>query len=203
MTRTPLVLIAAAATILALSACANDSDVTAAGASTAAGTSATERPTRTPTEDTGHNAADVMFAQMMLPHHEQAITMSELVLDKDGIPDEVARLAEQIMSTQETEARQLTDWLDQWGERGLHESGMSEMEGVLTDAEVQRLSEAEGADAARLFMEQMIAHHEGAVTMAEGQVLNGSYPPAINMADAVIDAQRHEIMTMNDLLDNE
>ncbi|HLR95571.1 MAG TPA: DUF305 domain-containing protein, partial [Jiangellaceae bacterium] len=61
-------------------------------------------------------------------------------------------------------------------------------------------SDAEGTDAARLFLEQMIAHHEGAVEMAQTQVDDGSNPDAIELAQTIIDAQTTEIQQMQDLL---
>ena len=94
----------------------------------------------------------------------------------------------------------------QWGEPtqpdnmgGDHD--MSQMEGMLSDEELQQLSDAPVLEAAELFLNQMIAHHEGAVAMAEDQVENGTYPPAVDLAQTVIDTQQQEIDTMRQLLD--
>ncbi len=57
-----------------------------------------------------------MFAQMMLPHHSQAIEMSDMLLDKQDIPADVTALAEQIKAAQGPEIAQLESWLEQWGE---------------------------------------------------------------------------------------
>ena len=56
-----------------------------------------------------------MFAQMMIPHHEQALEMSAIVLAKDGLDPEVAKLAEEIQAAQGPEIEQLEAWLDEWG----------------------------------------------------------------------------------------
>lgn len=204
MNRTSLLLAAAtAATALALSACTTDGDDTTASPATTTGTSTSEQSTaETDAKATEHSAADVMFAQMMMPHHEQAIVMSDILLAKDGIPDEVTRLAEDIKAAQDPEIAQLTQWLEQWGEPVAPQDGhdMAEMDGMLTEQQLQQLSDTEGTDAARLFMEQMIAHHEGAVTMAEDQLADGTYQPAIDMAQTIIDTQKQEIDTMQDLL---
>ena len=152
-----------------------------------------------------------MFAQMMMPHHEQAIEMSDIILAKDGVPAEVTTLAEEIKAAQGPEIAQLTEWLEQWGEpvmpadehggHGGHD--MSEMKGMLSEEELQELSDAPGPEAATLFLEQMIAHHEGAVAMAEDEVANGSYQPAIDMAQTIIETQQAEIDEMKKLLDGQ
>ena len=205
MNRKPLLLTAAAAvTVLALSACTTDGDETAAGDTTTAATSVVgETDTDASAEAGEHSEADVMFAQMMMPHHEQAIEMSDIILAKDGIPEDVTQLAEEIKAAQGPEIQQLTEWLDQWGEPTEPQDGhdMAEMDGMLGDDELQQLSDAEGTDAARLFLEQMIEHHEGAITMAEDEVADGTYPPAVDLAQTIIDTQQQEIDTMRDLLD--
>ena len=116
-------------------------------------------------------------------------------------------LAEEIKAAQGPEIQQLTDWLEQWGEPveaqddgGGHD--MSTMEGMLSDDELQQLRDAQGTDAARIFMEQMIAHHEGAVTMAEDEVADGTYQPAIDMAHTIITTQQQEIDEMRDMLNS-
>lgn len=203
MNRTALLIAAAAATALTLSACTTAGDDSSAGTSTTGSAPTSEQSTsQTPAEVTEHNAADVMFAQMMMPHHEQAIVMSDIILAKDGIPADVASMAENIKAAQGPEIAQLTEWLEQWGEPTAphNDHSMSEMDGMLSEQQLQQLSDSEGVDAARLFMEQMIAHHEGAVTMAEDQVADGNYQPAIDMAHTIIDTQQQEIETMRGLL---
>jgi uncharacterized protein (DUF305 family) len=62
-----------------------------------------------------HNDADVMFAQMMIPHHEQAIEMSDMILAKDGVNGEITELAQQIKDAQAPEIAQMRGWLAGWG----------------------------------------------------------------------------------------
>ncbi len=205
MNRTPLLLSTAIAAILALSGCASDSDDTGTvTTSSASASSVGESTTEVASEATQHNEADVMFAQMMMPHHQQAIEMSDIILAKDAIPTEVIRLAGEIKAAQRPEIDQLTKWLGQWGEpiapHGGHE--MARMDGMLSDDELAQLSEAEGTDAARLFLKQMIGHHEGAVTMAEDEIADGSYQPAVDLARTIITTQQEEIDTMRGLLDS-
>lgn len=197
---------AAAAVLLGLSACSGTGTESETTGTTATTTSAAESAAEH--SEAEHSEADVMFAQMMMPHHEQAIEMSDIILAKDGVPAEVTTLAEEIKAAQGPEIAQLTEWLEQWGEpvmpadeHGGHD--MSEMEGMLSEEELQELSDAPGPEAATLFLEQMIAHHEGAVAMAEDEVANGSYQPAIDMAQTIIETQQAEIDEMKKLLDGQ
>ncbi|WP_205475895.1 DUF305 domain-containing protein [Dietzia sp. Alg238-R159] len=206
MNRKKLVMTAAAAAVLlGLSACTSDETDTASETTTAVETTATSGSSTTEQaeESAQHSEADVMFAQMMIPHHEQAIEMSDIILSKDDVPADVTSLAEEIKAAQGPEIQQLTDWLDQWGEPTQPEDMDMDMgmEGMLSDEELQQLSDAPGPEAAELFLNQMIAHHEGAVAMAEDQVENGTYPPAVDVAQTIIDTQQQEIDTMRQLLD--
>ncbi|GMA32341.1 hypothetical protein GCM10025875_23330 [Litorihabitans aurantiacus] len=73
--------------------------------------------TATPTEDRAgdHNDADVMFAQMMIPHHEQAVEMSDIVLADPSVMPEVSDLAQQIKDAQAPEIETMSAWLADWG----------------------------------------------------------------------------------------
>ena len=153
-------------------------------------------------EMTDINDADVMFATMMIVHHEQAIEMSDIILAADGVVPEVTALAQQIKAAQGPEIDRLEGWLDDWGvgadERDT--DGMGHGDGMMGDDDLAALRAAEGPEASRLFLEQMVAHHEGAVEMAQAQVDDGSDPEAIELAQTIIDAQTDEIRTMQDLL---
>ena len=196
--------------VLGLAGCTSDETDTAHDTTTAVeqdtSTSGESATTDTAAETAQHTEADVMFAQMMIPHHQQAIEMSDIILAKDDVPGQVVELAEEIKAAQGPEIEQLTTWLGQWGEptqpedtHGGHD--MSEMEGMLSEQELQELANAPGPEAARLFLEQMITHHEGAVAMAETEVADGTYPPAVDLARSIIDTQQQEIDTMRQMLD--
>ena len=170
---------------------------------TASGCSADVQPAPT-VED--HNEADVQFAQEMIPHHRQAITMSEMALDHGG--PEVTALAEQIQGAQQPEIDTLTSWLQSWDEEvpePMDESEMNsmdhaDMEGMMTPQDMERLGDADGAAFDTMWLEMMIEHHDGAVTMAEAQVANGASPEAIEMAEAIAESQEAEITEMEALL---
>ncbi|WP_262001095.1 DUF305 domain-containing protein [Microbacterium sp. Mcb102] len=150
----------------------------------------------------GVGDADVMFASMMIVHHEQAIEMSDIVLAASGIDPAVTELAERIKAAQGPEIEQLEGWLAEWdvSSDDRDASGMGHGDGMMSEDDLTALREAEGTAASRLFLEQMIMHHEGAVEMAQAQVDEGSDPEAVELAQTIIDAQTDEIQEMKDLL---
>lgn len=150
------------------------------------------------------SAADVMFAQMMIPHHEQAIEMSDIVLTADGIDPGVVELAEQIKAAQQPEIDQMNEWLDEWDAGGsmAGHDGHGSMDGMMTESDLQALEDADGDEASRLFLEQMIVHHEGAIAMAEREVAGGRHEGAVTMAREIIEVQKGEIEHMREMLES-
>lgn len=161
--------------------------------------SVAQAPQNAPIED-NHNDADAMFAQMMIPHHEQALAMSETVLAKDRIDPAVADLAQQIAAAQAPEIERLTDMLEVWGEPVTPEAMNHSMDGMMTPEQMEQLEEADGSEAATLFLTQMIEHHEGAVDMAEQELAEGQNREALQLAQEIVEAQVEEIGTMERLL---
>jgi uncharacterized protein (DUF305 family) len=166
--------------------------------------SATAAPSTASAE--AHNDADVMFAQHMIPHHQQAVEMSDMVLGKQGIDPRVTELANQIKAAQGPEIQQMQGWLTQWGTPAMppmsgHDMpGMQGMQGLMSEQDMTALKDAQGVDASKLFLTQMIAHHEGAITMAQTEIKDGQYVPAVEMARAIVTTQQQEIDTMNGIL---
>ncbi|GAB3272205.1 DUF305 domain-containing protein [Sinomonas notoginsengisoli] len=147
------------------------------------------------------NAADAMFAQMMIPHHEQAVEMSGIVLSKPGLDARVAALAEQIKAAQAPEIATQRGWLAAWGQpTAMAAAAGHGMEGMMTADDLGGLKAAGASDAAKLFLTRMIAHHEGAVTMARTELSSGSNPEAVSMATSIIGSQTQEIEQMKSLL---
>ena len=144
------------------------------------------------------NNADLMFTTMMIPHHEQAIEMADLILDEDGIDPRVVTLAETIKAAQGPEIELMESWLDEWG------TGMGEMggmgDGMMSDGDMRALEDATGDEASQLFLEQMIEHHEGAIDMAQSEVDNGEDPEVTGLAESIIQSQTAEIATMREIL---
>lgn len=159
----------------------------------------------------GHNAQDVSFAQEMIPHHQQAVEMSDLALAQASSP-KVKDLATRIKAAQGPEIEMMKGWLSSWGEpvsstsgdmAGMDHGGggMAGMAGMMTDTQMKDLKAAGGAEFDRLFLTGMIGHHEGAVTMARTQLDTGRYQPAKQLAQAITDGQQKEITEMQGLLD--
>ncbi|VXC07144.1 CueP family metal-binding protein [Citricoccus sp. K5] len=199
LTKNTLILGAAIVAALTLGSCAGE---TGTGPSHSAGTSSAESPAAASGEV---DQADVMFAQMMIPHHEQAVEMSDILLAKEGLTPEVVTLAEEIRAAQAPEIEQMNDWLEDWGvdPRATDHGSMDHggMDGMLAPAELERLEQADAAEATRLYLEGMIEHHEGAVQMAEDEIAEGQHPEAVALAEAIIETQNAEIREMRDLLD--
>lgn len=118
-----------------------------------------------------HTEADVRFMQGMISHHAQALEMTALV--EARTENEATRLtAQRIDLSQEDEIGMMQDWLRTRGETvtaidAHHAPGAMRMPGMLTDEEMERLAAAAGSAFDRLFLELMIKHHRGAVTMVE------------------------------------
>ena len=115
--------------------------------------------------------ADVRFMQGMISHHAQALEMTAL-LDANTASDAMRATARRIELSQEDEIEMMQDWLRERGEDvtavdAHHAEGFQPMPGMLTAAEMASLAEAEGTAFDRLFLELMIKHHRGAVTMVE------------------------------------
>lgn len=152
-----------------------------------------------PAAATDHNAADVRFAQMMIPHHAQAVEMSDMILKKQDIPAEVTALGTRIKEAQGPEIDKMTGWLTGWGEPTQMPTGHS-MDGMIGAEDMTKLEAAQGVEAARLFLTQMIAHHQGAVTMAKTETTDGKDAAAVQLSKDIVSAQEAEIQEMQQLL---
>ena len=145
------------------------------------------------------NNADMQFTMMMIPHHEQAVDMADMLLAKDGIDERVITMAEQIKAAQGPEIELMESWIDEWG-TPMGDMGGMDHGGMMSDTDMQALEAATGAEASRLFLEQMIVHHEGAIEMAQDEVDNGQNPDVVTLAENIIASQTTEITTMEDIL---
>jgi uncharacterized protein (DUF305 family) len=158
-----------------------------------------------PSSTTGASAADAMFAQMMIPHHQQAVEMSTLAETRASSP-EIMELAAEIKGAQQPEIDQMTAWLEEWGmpvmsgDEAMGDHGGHGMSGMLTDEQLQQLADASGPEFDRLFAEFMILHHEGAIDMAE-DVVDSQDPRVAALAAEIIRTQAAEIAQMQAFLD--
>ena len=190
--RTRLTVVAVAALGLLLAGCGGSHDMDDMGMAS-------------PSSTTGASAADAMFAQMMIPHHEQAVEMSTLAETRASSP-EIKELAAEIKAAQQPEIDQMTAWLEEWGMPvmsgmdAMGEHGGHGMSGMLTDDQLAELEAASGPEFDRLFAEFMILHHEGAIDMAE-DVADSKDPRVAALAAAIITTQAEEIAQLQAFLD--
>jgi len=147
--------------------------------------------------DSGFSGIDVMFAQMMIPHHQQAVDMGTLA-ERLAFSPEVKALAAQIKAEQAPEISQMQGWLTDAGaslDMG-HEMGMG---GMLSESAMALLENAKGAAFDKLFLKGMIAHHQGAITMAK-MVSNSTNAEVKALSEAITSSQTEQIDYMKSLL---
>lgn len=152
----------------------------------------------------GFDADDVAFVTNMIPHHEQAVELSELVPDR-STNQELIALANQISAAQQPEINAMKVFLVQWNENpqdgtGGHQ-GHADMQGMVDEATMAKLQSLNGAEFDTLWLQSMISHHQGAIEMAKAEIANGQNVDAKRMAQNIIDTQQAEISQMNQMLE--
>lgn len=205
---------AAVAGLLTLTACGGAGNQ-AGSRTTVAGSSGASN---SPAGPSTHNGEDVMFAQRMIAHHQQALQMSDIILAKQGIDARVIDLANRIEAAQGPEIQQMQTWLTQWGQPTTMPSttapattmpgmpghsgmpGMSGTDGMMSEQDMQALQNAQGIDASKLFLTQMIQHHQGAIAMAQNEIKSGQSSPALALAHSIVTNQQQEINSMQTIL---
>jgi uncharacterized protein (DUF305 family) len=163
-----------------------------------------------------HNPADITFAQGMIPHHAQAIAMSKMAAQRAGSP-QVKDLAARIQAAQQPEITQLSGFLRAWnapvpstdspmggmgpGDMGQMDHGASDaMPGMMSGDQMRQMGQATGDAFDRMFLQMMIAHHQGAVAMGNAELAGGENPDARQLAQRIVTAQQREITEMQTLL---
>jgi len=147
------------------------------------------------------NGEDIMFAQMMIPHHSQAVEMSGYAKTNTTNPDVLA-LAVKISAEQQPEIDLMGGLLHEWGIHdmpGMHHMGTGE-DGMLSDSAIAELKMATGADFDRQFLTGMISHHQGAIAMAQGVLDGGKNPDVHTLANNIITSQTAGIAQMQEML---
>jgi len=155
--------------------------------------------------------ADVIFAQHMIPHHQQAVAMAALAGTRASDP-EIKKLATQIETAQDPEITMMTGWLRAWGKpipdassgsMGMGDGtgmGNGSVPGMMSPADMTKLATVSGKEFDKQFLLMMIGHHQGAITMAQDEVSAGNSPDAVALANKIITAQQAEIVTMKKIL---
>ena len=151
------------------------------------------------------NDADIMFTRMMYPHHAQAVEMADLAegrTDNEAVLD----LATQISGAQAPEMEQMTALLESFGQPAPMDGmdgmdGMAGgMNGMMSAEEMAALEAATGAEFDQLWLTMMVAHHTGAIEMANVELADGSNADTQQLATDIIAAQEAEIAVMDELL---
>ena len=166
--------------------------------------------------DGNFNDADVVFAQGMIPHHEQAVEMAGIALAPAAAASpEIVELATAIQGAQDPEIVLMRSLLESWGQPtempGMEDmEGMSSdemagmdhggMEGMMSGEEMAALGTLTGAEFDQAWAEMMIRHHEGAIVMAETVLASGTNLDVELLADQIVAAQQAEIDEMRALL---
>ena len=163
--------------------------------------------------DTSYSPDDVSFMQGMIPHHEQALVMAELVSERTN-QAELGQIAGRIKASQKDEIEFMQSWLADRDEpvsnndmsmrhsHSDHANG-SIMKGMATPEQMAELAAANATAFDRLFLQLMIAHHEGAVEMVENLLdqPGSAYDPVLfEFVGDVKNDQRVEIERMHALL---
>ncbi|MEV6524513.1 DUF305 domain-containing protein [Longispora sp. NPDC051575] len=192
----------AAAAMLVVSACGGDMGGMEHGSKPTSTAPTTAAPT-----GAAFNDADTQFAQMMIPHHQQAVEMATLAETRATEP-EIKALAVAIKGAQDPEIKTMTGWLLAWGQPtaapggGHNMPGMSsQMPGMLSGEEMAKLKAAKGVEFDRLFARGMIAHHNGAIAMAKDEQAKGKNSDAKALAAVIEKAQAAEVDKLQKILD--
>lgn len=157
-------------------------------------------------EQVGYSQPDLMFAQMMIPHHEQALEMSIIALEVSKNNDVLA-MAQGIFDGQDTEIQQMKSWLSSSSAKSAaeqmdHEAmghGSGEMAGMASYEQIDQLAKLETPEFDKLFLTLMIAHHEGALEMVS-LIQDSRNAEARTLANEIVMTQKQEILKMKELL---
>ncbi|MFI0445902.1 DUF305 domain-containing protein [Actinomadura sp. 6N118] len=148
------------------------------------------------------NSADVMFLQMMVPHHGQGVRIARLARDRAARPD-VRTLAAAIETTQISEIKSMAGWLRSWRRPPTAPAGSHTAHGgmsMTSEAAIERLGTTTGTPFERDFLNMLIAHQDDALQMARREIAAGTNPEAKNLADRVARSRAAQITQMLTLL---
>ncbi|MGF7237767.1 MAG: DUF305 domain-containing protein [Frankia sp.] len=200
---------------MTIAACGSSgSTTTTTSAATATATASTSM-----TAMADHDTADVTFAQDMIPHHQQAVTMAGYAATRASSA-QVKALAAQIEKAQGPEITTMTGWLRTWGQTTASDpASMPGMDtgatpamtmgvggssgaspAMMSDKDLMALQVLHGTEFDRMFLTMMISHHSGALTMAATELRDGRYSPAKQLAQSIVTSQTAQIATMKKLL---
>ena len=149
----------------------------------------------------GYNDTDIHFLGMMVPHHQQAIDMSDVLLGSDVDDAKVRDLAQRIKDGQERENEQMRAWADEWGiEKDMEHHSTHIANGMLHPEQLEQFEALRGDELRTAFLEMMHFHHNHVIKMTQDEVDRGGYEPLREMAKEMIEVQTAEMGEMEELL---
>lgn len=150
------------------------------------------------------NSAEARFTRDMMTHHAQAVDMASRIRDVSSDP-ELRTLAFDIVLTQQNQVGQMQAWLNVWNlpQAGLEApmQGMAESMGMLTQEQLNILTNGTTLEAEVRFLQWMIRHHEGGVMMAQNIIGDSKNSLIKQLAQSIVNSQTSEIAYMESLLD--
>ena len=158
-------------------------------------------------DNPGSNSVDVGFLQDMRYHHDQAVRMALILLQKPqtGANLDLRIIAQEIVQDQQLESGEMVDMLAQWGRDTAADLSRpvmawmnmslpaASMPGLATDDQLAQLIAAQGADADRLFIDLMSAHHNGGIHMAEYASTHASKARVRRFAHSMLENQETDL----------
>lgn len=151
--------------------------------------------------EAGYNDTDVHFLGMMVPHHQQAIDMSDVLLDSDVDDAKVRDLAQRIKDGQERENEQMRAWADEWGiEKDMEHHSTHIANGMFHPEQLEQFEALRGDELRTAFLEMMHFHHNHVIKMTQDEVDRGGYEPLREMAQQMVDVQTAEMGEMEEML---
>ncbi len=192
--------IAIAIAAVTLVGCGSDSADDTAAVDTTVQVSS-EAPADTASASAPFNDVDVRFAQGGLGHHAQAVELAEIALDpKAGAGPDVLELAKAITAPS-PEFDAIAALLTTWGQPlEMSKEEMAKMEGMATPETVDELANQTGTAFDTMFLTILVAHHEGAVKMAETELAEGSSPELKEIAQKLLEMRQSELVLIKGLL---
>ena len=149
----------------------------------------------------GYNDTDIHFLGLMVPHHQQAIDMSDVLLGSDVDDAKVRDLAQRIKDGQERENEQMRAWADEWGiEKDMEHHSTHIANGMFHPEQLEQFEALRGDELRTAFLEMMHFHHNHVIKMTQDEVDRGGYEPLREMAKEMIEVQTAEMGEMEELL---
>lgn len=208
----------------------DDSSSGSSGMTHHSSSSASPSGTQTASNGDVYNDADVQFATQMVPHHQQALLMAQMAEGRQLDPEvqQLVEAIKAAQGPEiETMTGWLTAWGkpvpssmpsasgdmsghgmssmggddSSMGSMGGDGSSMgSEMPGMMSDEDMAKLQSAPNGEFQKMWLEMMVAHHKGAIDMAQDEEKNGAFPDAVALAKSIATSQQQEVTQMEQLL---